>query len=105
MHPPLRSHHFLHVPSKLCIWLCNTLFCTINSIVCRVEFEKRDEIGNLIGELLEIALVCIHLYPFKAPGSCVVCRASRANRVGMFLFPGSCLIMVGSEKPLKPNRT
>jgi hypothetical protein len=35
------------VSNRPFIWLCKTLFCTIDSIICRVAFEIDDEIGEL----------------------------------------------------------
>ncbi|PWZ17214.1 hypothetical protein Zm00014a_032360 [Zea mays] len=38
------------------MWSYKILSCNVDSTVCRVEFEIEGVIGNVIGELLYIAL-------------------------------------------------
>lgn len=44
------------VSNRSCMWSYKILSCNVDSTVCRVEFEIEGVIGNVIGELLYIAL-------------------------------------------------
>jgi hypothetical protein len=41
------------VSSRSCISSCKTMICTVDDIVCRVEFEIESRIRDGIGELLD----------------------------------------------------